>query len=242
MNIFAEKISFAYPDSPEIFTTTTVTFAEGKLNVLLGANGCGKSTLLKLLCGIVSPVGGRVVLDGKTLQKYSPLERARRIAFMGQQPAAPYDLTVSELVMLGRYPHRTSAETDRQIVLQAMSDAGVSHLAQRKVAALSGGEKTGAFFALALAQQSRILLLDEPSAALDPGNAYTFFKTLRRLTAEQGLTVIASLHHIDEALRYGDNMIGLRGGKVLFAAPPETAKPQILQLYDGFDADFKWGL
>ena len=150
--------------------------------------------------------------------------------------------TVAELVLLGRYPHRTSAETDRQIALQAMNDAGVIRLAQRKVAALSGGEKARAFFALALAQQSRILLLDEPSAALDPGNAYTFFKMLRRLTAEQGLTVIASLHHIEEALRYGDNLIGLRDGKVLFAAPPETAKPQILQLYDGFDANFKWEL
>lgn len=203
-----------------------LTIAPGECVALAGPNGSGKSTLLRGLARLMRPAGGVVLLDGKSLAHWPPRVLARRLAVLPQSPQSPDDLTVEQLVALGRHPHQRllglSSAADRQAVAAALTLTDLTHLADRPLGALSGGERQRAWIALTLAQEPQLLLLDEPTAYLDLAHALAVLELVRRLNREQGLTVVMALHDLSQAARFADRVVLLLAGRVVADGPPAT--------------------
>ncbi|MEM6613652.1 MAG: ABC transporter ATP-binding protein [Cyanobacteria bacterium P01_C01_bin.72] len=185
---------------------------------ILGANGSGKSTLLKLLCRLINPIEGTVILDGKAIHQLPPQVVARQMAILPQQQTVPQSLTVEQLVSLGRTPYQSWYQwelnkQDRDYVAEAIAQTKLESLKQRPVSQLSGGERQRAFLALALAQDPQILLLDEPTTYLDINYQLQLLELLKKLN-QQGLTIITVLHEINLAIRYSDRLALLKAGKL----------------------------
>ena len=195
-----------------------VTVVPGEMVGLLGANGSGKTTLLKLASGVLKPLRGEVSLDGSSLKRLSRKSVARRVAVVPQQFHMPFAFTTREVVMLGRIPfiNAFTGETalDLQAVTAAMETAGVSQMAERRFDELSGGEQQKVILAMALAQQPRLLLLDEPTVHLDISHQIETLEKLRALNKERGITVIAAMHDLNLASLYFDRLILLKEGRV----------------------------
>lgn len=208
----------------------------GRLVAILGRNGCGKSTLLSCLCGQLQPQSGAICWNGTNLRTLKPDARAQILAYLPQNTPAP-NLTVAELSACGRAPwqgwgRRLSAE-DRFLVQSAMEQAGISELADRPLPQLSGGERQRAWLAMTLAQDTPLLLLDEPTTYLDPAQQFQFLETLRTL-CRQGKTVLSVLHDLPMALRYADQVLLLDGGHCVYNGPPDhsiSALEQVFQLH-----------
>ncbi|MHA6618139.1 ABC transporter ATP-binding protein [Pseudonocardia sp. DLS-67] len=200
--------------------------AAGELTVLVGPNGTGKSTLLHTVAGLLPPLAGTVRLDGTDLAALPPAERARRLAVVLTERVEPGLLSVQELVALGRHPHTgpTGAlrDTDRKVVAAAVDAAGAGHLAGRRVAELSDGERQRVLVARALAQEPAVLLLDEPTAFLDVSARVGLLGVLRRLAREDGLCVVVSTHDLEPALRVADRVWLLDRAGGLRTGPPEA--------------------
>jgi iron complex transport system ATP-binding protein len=195
--------------------------APGEQVALLGANGSGKSTLLRVLAGVLVPTAGEVELFGRPLGSWERGEVARRVTVLPQGMELPHGFRVSEVVALGRIPHArswfaTSAE-DEAAVAKALADADVEDLADRTVDELSGGECQRVLVALALAQEPRLLLLDEPTAHLDVAHQLSLIGLLDRLRTARGLTVLAVLHDLNLAARFADRALVLHGGRLSLA-------------------------
>ncbi|MEM1369350.1 MAG: ABC transporter ATP-binding protein [Cyanobacteria bacterium P01_H01_bin.15] len=206
---------------------------------LLGPNGSGKSTLLRLMSRLLKPQGGVVLLDGRDIFSRSPMATARRLAFLPQQSPLPSGLTVYQLISLGRSPYQSwwQWELDaegRAKVEDALSWTQLESFRDRAVETLSGGERQRAFLALALAQNTKILLLDEPTTFLDLHHQLQLLELLKTLNLQRGLSIIASLHDVNLAARYGDRLAFLRKGELLAVGPPsETLTPATLgTVYD----------
>ena len=205
----------------------TLEVAAGRITGLVGPNGCGKSTLLRAADALVAPSAGEVLVAGSggelaPVADLTSTERAGAIALLMQIHRTP-SMTVENLVMCGRYTHlgafgRASAR-DRAIVEEAMDAAGVLALARKPARSLSGGERQRAFIAMALAQQARVLLLDEPTTFLDPRAARDVMALVARLVRERGLTVLAVLHDVDLALRTCEDIAVMEAGRVVDAGP-----------------------
>lgn len=224
-------------DGKKILDRVNADFPSGGTSLLLGRNGSGKSTLLKTLAGLLKPASGTVLLNHTPLAEFSRKELARQCAVLLQDPTAPPDMTVAELTALGRFPHRSSRQRDREAVNRALADMGISSLAGRKLGTLSGGERRKAFFARALAQESNILILDEPDAALDAAAKNELLRTLRELKSRRSLTVIMAAHDWDFALNAADHICGLKNGSVCCAGTPEMiAAGEILPQIFGISA------
>jgi iron complex transport system ATP-binding protein len=224
----ARDLSFAYhggEDSREVFTGVSLELAAGELVALAGPNGAGKTTLLKVLSGVLPPQSGEVRLDGRPLGAFSPKEIARQIAFVGQELAADFSFTVEELVLLGRSPHlgTMAVETQRDfgIAREAMRSTGVEALADRAIDEISGGERQRAFLAMALAQEPRVLLLDEPASHLDLAHEIAFFDLLAALVASKQLAVLVAGHDLNIAADYASRLAVLAGGRLVADGPPE---------------------
>ncbi|GHJ26921.1 ABC transporter ATP-binding protein [Streptomyces hygroscopicus subsp. sporocinereus] len=208
-----------------------VTFAvpPGRFTALIGPNGSGKSTVLRLLAGLRRPSSGHALLDGSDVTALKRRDVARRLAFVAQETVSDLDTTVSEVVMLGRAPHRgrsATTEEDIRAVGQAMAAMGVTALADRSWASLSGGERQRVNIARALAQQTPALLLDEPTNHLDISHRLDLMEMLSRTAA----TVVAALHELDLAARYCDHLVLLHAGRVVAAGPPITVlTPRLLE-------------
>jgi ABC-type transport system involved in cytochrome bd biosynthesis fused ATPase/permease subunit/uncharacterized membrane protein YbaN (DUF454 family) len=233
----AEDLYFAYTDRP-VLRGVSFGIKRGAVTTLLGANACGKTTLLRLLCKDLRPSAGRVLLDGADIRGVRRRELAKRAAVVHQKTSAPDDLTVKQLTAYGRLAHRSmfragSAEDDEKID-RAMERAGVADLAETPVGALSGGQRQRAFIAMALAQDTKILILDEPTTFLDVRYRIEILELIRNLNEEHGVTVVMVLHDINEALLCSDEIIGLADGRVLVQGPPdEVIDPDsIRRLYD----------
>lgn len=196
----------------------------GRLTALIGPNGCGKSTLLKCAAGILRPAGGAVYAGGERVASLSPRALAARVAYMPQSRLTPA-LTAAQLVAHGRYPHlrwgRSLTRADREVVRAAMARTGALAHADRSVAELSGGERQRVYLAMMLAQQAPELLLDEPTAYLDPGAQFRLMELLASLR-DEGRAVIAVLHDLALAMTYADDVLLMRDGRLVCAAPPET--------------------
>jgi iron complex transport system ATP-binding protein len=201
-----------------------MSILEGSFTVIVGPNACGKSTLLRGLSRALAPTSGQVLLDGKLLSELSAKALARRLGLLPQSPAAPDGITVADLVARGRYPHqrllRQWSKTDELVVGEAMAATGVTDLADRLVDELSGGQRQRAWLAMALAQQTQTLLLDEPTTYLDIAHAIEVLELCTELQRNQGRTLVVVLHDLNHACRYATQLIALRGGRIVAAGSP----------------------
>ena len=220
-----ENLSFSY-DTRRVLKDLSVTIREGAITTLLGANGCGKTTLLNLLTKNLKPTKGRITVDGEDIGVFSLKEFARLAAIVHQKNAAPDDLTVERLVSYGRLPYTSvfklslDDENQRQVE-RALTLTDLTELRERKIGTLSGGQRQRAFIAMALAQDTKLLFLDEPTTFLDVRYQVEILQLVRKLNREQGMTIVMVLHDINQALAYSDEVIGMRGGKIAFQGAPE---------------------
>lgn len=200
-----------------------LTVAGGQVTSIIGPNGCGKSTLLRALARLLPTGAGHIELYGQALHALHSREIARRLAILPQGPTAPEGLSVEDLVWFGRHPHQgrfpVRRPEDREAVQWALDQTGMRVFAARPLEALSGGQRQRAWIAMSLAQQTDILLLDEPTTYLDPSHQLEVLHLAQRLNREQGKTVVMVLHDLNQAVRYSDRLIAMRGGQVYAHGP-----------------------
>lgn len=228
-----DGVSFGYTGRP-VLEEVTLDVRPGELLALVGLNGCGKSTLLRLAAGLARPRTGRVLVNGEDLARLSRRAAARRVALLHQSAPPVPGLTVRQLVRQGRYADRGPLgmlrEGDDAVSRRAMRDVGVETWADRPVDDLSGGERQRVRLALALAQDTPVLLLDEPTTYLDLRHQLEVLRLVVRLRAERDLTVVMVLHDLNLAARFAERLVALRGGRVAADGPPtETVTPALLR-------------
>jgi ABC-type cobalamin/Fe3+-siderophores transport system ATPase subunit len=220
----------------------SVAIRPGRITAICGANGSGKSTLLKCLSGLEAPTSGAVLLAGQALAGLSRRQIARQVAVLGQNPETPAGLNVEELVEQGRYPHRPWLTRlrghDQDAIERAIAAVDLKDMRQRQLASLSGGERQRAWVAMALAQEPQILFLDEPTSFLDVRHQAELLTLLRRLNREEGLTIIAVLHDLNQVIEFADDVILMKKGQVLSTgAPVEIFTPRLLSHAFGCTVD-----
>lgn len=195
----------------------SMAVAAGEFLAIVGPNGCGKSTLVKAISRALRPAGGRVLLSGRDIWGLRPPDLAREVAVVAQETGVEFEFTVEEVVAMGRLPHlarfRRESAADEQAVQAAMAATDVTHLAERLVTGLSGGERQRVMVARALAQEPRLLILDEPTAHLDIAHQIELLDLTRRLNRERGLTVIAVLHDLNLAAQYARRLLMMKEGR-----------------------------
>lgn len=208
-----------------ILRQLSVDIPTGKLSVIVGPNACGKSTLLRTLARLHRPDSGQIILDGKAIAKQPGRKVAQTLAILPQSPTAPDGISVRDLVMRGRTPHQSAlrqwSPTDAHAVSRALDLTGMTPNADRPIEALSGGQRQRAWIAMALAQDTDILLLDEPTTYLDLPHQIELLSLVRKLNEETGRTVAMVLHDINLAARFADWIIGLRGGDIHLQGEPK---------------------
>ncbi|MFC6976865.1 ABC transporter ATP-binding protein [Halomicroarcula sp. GCM10025709] len=220
-----EELVLSYPgsDSP-VIDGESVTATPGAVTALVGPNGSGKSTLLKGLADQLSPDAGTVRIDGQALQSFDKKEFARTLGLLSQESTSPDSITVEELVYHGRYPHRGffegTTEADQRAVERAIDLAGCGHLRDREVGQLSGGQKQLAWIAMVLAQDTDVLLLDEPTTFLDLHHQLEVMEIIETLREESEITVVVVLHDIEQAARLADEMVALGDGEIQARGTP----------------------
>jgi ABC-type cobalamin/Fe3+-siderophores transport system ATPase subunit len=196
----------------------------GKITALIGANGSGKSTLLRAMAGLLRPSAGSVSLDGKPLAAWPRKQMARRLSFLPQEMIEPPEVTVAELVAFGRHPHRgllgRAVAGDAEAVSRAIAATDLGRLAERMVATLSGGERRRVWIAMALAVEAEILLLDEPTTFLDIGHQFEVLELVQQINRTSGITVVLSLHDLNQAARFADHLVVVDRGTVIDQGAP----------------------
>lgn len=224
MELRAEAVSFAYPGR-RVLDGVSLAVAPGERLGILGPNGSGKSTLIRLLCGVLKPTAGRVLLDGEDMAAIPTRELARRVAVVPQEIALDFPFSVTEVVLMGRSPHLTGlgfeSPDDLTVAEEAMRQTGVLDLARRSFLELSGGEKQRVVIARALAQQPRLLLLDEPATFLDIRHEVEIFDLLTDLSEGRGITLVVVLHDLNVAGLYCRRLAFLRDGRLLAEGPTD---------------------
>jgi iron complex transport system ATP-binding protein len=211
-----------------------VTVPDGSFTAVIGPNACGKSTLLRGLARLLRPAGGAVYLDGQAIASLPPKEVARRLGMLPQSPVAPDAITVADLVARGRFPHqrmlRQWSRQDEHAVTGAMAATGVTDLAARAVDELSGGQRQRVWIAMVLAQQTPILLLDEPTTFLDIAHAIEVLDLCAELHERQGRTLVTVLHDINHAARYATHLIAMKDGRIAAqGVPSEILTSEIIE-------------
>ncbi|RAK16611.1 iron complex transport system ATP-binding protein [Anoxybacillus vitaminiphilus] len=198
---------------------------KGKITVLIGGNGCGKSTLLRSLARLLKPTDGAVLLEGKAIAKMSTKEVAKKLAILPQSPTAPEGLTVLQLVKQGRYPYQTWlkqwSEEDERKVQFALEATGMKEFAERPVDSLSGGQRQRAWIAMTLAQDTDIILLDEPTTYLDMTHQIEILDLLFELNEREKRTIVMVLHDLNLACRYAHHIVAIRDKKIYAQGKPE---------------------
>lgn len=228
-----DRLTLAY-GKKTIAESLNVTIPDGHFTAIIGPNGCGKSTLLRTLSRLMTPTSGHVYLDGEQIQHYASKEVAKRIGLLAQNATTPGDITVQELVARGRYPHQPLftrwRKEDEEAVSRAMKATGITGLAQQSVDTLSGGQRQRAWIAMVLAQETAIMLLDEPTTWLDISHQIDLLELLSELNQEKGYTLAAVLHDLNQACRYATHLIALRDGKIVAeGAPKEIVNAALIE-------------
>ncbi|TJZ63944.1 ABC transporter ATP-binding protein [Chitiniphilus eburneus] len=239
MNLHVEGLKADYRERP-VLTGVDLVIASGEVVAIVGANGCGKSTLLRSMARLHRPAAGRVLVDGEDLWAMRPGDAARRVGLLPQFPQAPAGITVEALVGFGRYPYqglfRQWSREDEAAVAQALRETDMLDHAARPLERLSGGQRQRAWLAMVLAQQTPILMLDEPTSMLDLGHQVEVLRLVRGL-ATAGRTVVMVLHDLAAAARYADTLVALHDGKVLaHGAPRSVVTAQRVRTLYGIDA------
>jgi len=223
-------ICFAYPNGKQVLDGIRLTIPRRASWAIVGPNGSGKSTLLRVMAGLLPPARGRVLLDGAPLETVRSRERARRIAFLPQHVVAAFGYTARQVVAMGRYPHVSGigleSKRDWQIVDQAMTWTETIDLSPRTLNMLSGGERQRVLIAAALVQASDLLLLDEPTTALDVNHQIGIHRLLARLSADRGWTVVTVTHDLNLAAYFSRHVVMMSGGRVVAAGPPAEVLTQ----------------
>ena len=216
------------------------SLASGNVVALMGENGCGKSSLLKTFAGLLAPVAGEVSLEGKSLTEWAPRERAQEISLVRMSSAVPPRMSVSEFVRLGRSPYSgifdSRTEEDNRIVENSMALLDVANFANRPIAELSDGERSRVFLAEAVAQQVKILLLDEPNAFLDIPRSHALFRLLKKIAVDRQMGIVVSTHSVEYAERYCDKIMVVNGGTVKVATAADARKNGLLDWTEVCDA------
>lgn len=233
MALAAETITLGYDDRV-ISRDLSVKIPEGAFTVIVGPNACGKSTLLRAFSRLLKPRTGSVVLDGRTIHSYKAKEVARKLGLLPQTSTAPDGISVADLVARGRYPHqsliRQWSPSDEAAVVEAMAATNVTNLSGRQVDELSGGQRQRVWVAMALAQQTPTLLLDEPTTYLDIAHQIELLELFGRLNRENNQTLVAVLHDLNHACRYATHLIAMKEGKVVAAGDPsEIVTAELVQ-------------
>ncbi|MEU5810588.1 ABC transporter ATP-binding protein [Streptomyces sp. NPDC047718] len=219
----AQNVTLGY-EQRVIAENLSVEIPDHSFTVIVGPNACGKSTLLRALSRMLKPAAGQVLLDGQAIGSLPAKKVAKTLGLLPQSSVAPDGITVADLVARGRYPHqgllRQWSKEDERIVRESMVSTGVAELADRSVDELSGGQRQRVWIAMALAQQTPLLLLDEPTTYLDIQHQIDVLDLCAELHENQGRTLVAVLHDLNHAARYATHLIAMRGGKVVAEGPP----------------------
>ncbi|MEE1925871.1 ABC transporter ATP-binding protein [Pseudomonas sp. 148P] len=235
----ADALTLRY-EQRTISSDLSITIPDGSFTVIVGPNACGKSTLLRALSRLLAPSAGEVLLDQRPIGEFPAREVARRLGLLPQSATAPDGITVADLVARGRYPHqsflRQWSRSDEQAVNEAMRATGVENLAERPLNELSGGQRQRVWIAMVLAQQTPILLLDEPTTYLDIAHQIELLELLAALN-RQGRTIVAVLHELNQACRYGTHLVAMKDGEVIASgAPGEVFTEELVARVFGLEA------
>ena len=226
-------LSFAYGKN-SVLRGVSVKIEEGKITTIMGANGCGKSTLFSLMTKNLYPKKGNIFLRGKNIQNLNLKEFARQVSIVQQYNTASDDITVERLVSFGRTPHRKMMQSrtkeDERLTEWAMEVTGILAYRDREVARLSGGQRQRVWIAMALAQNTKILFLDEPTTYLDIRYQIEILELVKKLNREYGITIVMVLHDINQAIAFSDRVVGLKDGHVTVdGVPEEVINPDSIQ-------------
>lgn len=237
-------ISFAYADKIKRLHHISSNIKKGEITTIIGPNGSGKSTLLSVMTNNHRPQEGEVILDGKTINRYKPKELARMLGVVHQQNTAPSDMTVEKLIHYGRLPHKgtfsPSSMKDEEMVGWALKCTGLQKKRHAAIETLSGGQKQRVWIAMALAQDTPLLFLDEPTSNLDIYFQYEILALIHRLRKEYKLTIVMVLHDINQAIQYSDTIIAMKDGQIIQSGPPHAIMTkQLIQDVYGVDVIVK---
>ncbi|MFE0687126.1 ABC transporter ATP-binding protein [Streptomyces xiamenensis] len=227
-----EELRLTY-DRHEVVKGLSLDIPPGRITMIVGPNACGKSTLLRGLARLLTPASGSVLLDGASIHSRPTREVATTLGILPQTPVAPDGITVTDLVGRGRYPHqgwfRRWSEEDERAVAEALEATDVAGLADRAVDELSGGQRQRVWIAMALAQGTDLLLLDEPTTYLDITHQVEVLDLLTDLNTSAGTTVVVVLHDLNLACRYADHLVAMRDGRIVAEGPPaEVVTEQVV--------------
>jgi cobalamin transport system ATP-binding protein len=245
----ATDVSFSYKRGRhtlrQVLSDVSFDVDRGTIVAVLGPNGSGKTTLVRIIAGMLRPDSGRVLLDGASVADLPRRELARRVALVPQETQTTFDFSVIDIVLMGRYPHLGPFELERpadlEIARNALRATGTESLESRSFATLSGGEKQRVIIAAALAQASDILLLDEPTTALDIGYQFEIAALLKRLNAEHGTTMVVSTHDLNLAAALCERVVLVKSGRVIAQGPTaDTLTAHNIRLLYDVDADVQF--
>ncbi|WP_195200772.1 ABC transporter ATP-binding protein [Faecalispora jeddahensis] len=240
-SIATQNLAVAYEDNL-VVDDLDMQIPQGRITTIIGPNGCGKSTVLKAVGRILKPKGGVVYLNGDDIRRLTTKEVAQKMAILPQSPQAPAGLTVGELVAYGRFPHQRGfgklMPEDKKIIQWALEVTRLTEFETTAVDNLSGGQRQRVWIAMALAQQTDLILLDEPTTYLDLAYQLEVLELLYRLNREQGCTIVMVLHDLNLAARFADYMIAIRGGDIIqHGTPEEVMTAEVLKETFHIDAE-----
>ncbi|GAA1460243.1 ABC transporter ATP-binding protein [Nocardiopsis exhalans] len=239
-SLLVEELTLGYQDR-DVIDALDLAVPPGRITAIVGANACGKSTLLRSMSRLLAPRSGRVLLDGQEVHRMRPKSVARTLGLLPQSPVAPEGITVSDLVGRGRHPHQRMltrwSRQDDEAVAEALEATGTVELADRPVDELSGGQRQRVWIAMALAQRTDLLLLDEPTTFLDVSHQVEVLDLLTDLNASRGTTIVLVLHDLNLAARYSDHLIALADGGLHAAGPPgQVLTPELVRAVFGMES------
>ncbi len=233
VRLFTEELNIGYGEN-SIIKNISIQIPDQQITTIIGPNGCGKSTLLKAMTRIISYQSGAVILDGKKIAEENTQDLARKLAILPQNPDSAKGLTVGELVSYGRFPYQNGfgrlTKRDYEVIEWALEVTGTIDYKYRNVDSLSGGQRQRVWIAMALAQETDIIFLDEPTTYLDMAHQLEVLELLKKLNIEQNRTIIMVLHDINQAARFSDFIIALKDGKIVKAgSSEEVVQPDVLR-------------
>lgn len=239
-----KEVTFAYQDGITRVKDVSAKINKGEITTIIGPNGSGKSTLMSLLTNNNKPQAGHIILDGKKINQYKPKELAKTLGVVHQYNIAPHDMTVEKLVHYGRLPYKkmfsSEKNDDAEIVEWALKVTGLYERRHMLIETLSGGQQQRAWIAMALAQKTPYLLLDEPTSNLDIYYQYDILKLVKKLRDEQGLTIVMVLHDINQAIQFSDAIIAMKDGEIVAQGnPKEIITEYLMQEVYGVDVVIK---
>ncbi|WP_223594514.1 ABC transporter ATP-binding protein [Neobacillus bataviensis] len=241
VSLSTENLQIGYGDKI-IVEELNLNINKGEITTIIGANGCGKSTILKTIARVHPAKSGVVYLDGKMIHKIPTKEIAKKMAVLPQSPEAPSGLTVYELISFGRSPHQSGfgrlSNEDKKVIQWALDVTGLSAFADHPVDALSGGQRQRAWIAMAIAQETDLLLLDEPTTYLDMAHQLEILQLLEKLNREEGRTIVMVIHDLNHASRFSHHMVAMREGKLVKeGTADEVMTHEVLKIVFQIDAE-----